>query len=104
MREIILQTYIISLPILLGYIVWLLKNQKKYRDANGKGTMLLLKIQLIEYHSKYTEDRYIPSYAYQTFCEIYEAYHALGGNGLGTKMKEEIDELHIRKKSSGGDN
>lgn len=54
MREIILQTYIISLPILLGYIVWLLKNQKKYRDANGKGTMLLLKIQLIEYHSKYT--------------------------------------------------
>ena len=67
MREIILQTYIISLPILLGYIVWLLKNQKKYRDANGKGTMLLLKIQLIEYHSKYTEARYIPSYAYQTF-------------------------------------
>ena len=55
MREIILQTYNISLPILLGYIVWLLKNQKKYRDANGKGTMLLLKIQLIEYHSKYTE-------------------------------------------------
>ena len=44
MREIILQTYIISLPILLGYIVWLLKNQKKYRDANGKGTMLLLNI------------------------------------------------------------
>lgn len=65
MREIILQTYIISLPVILGYIA---------------------------------------SYAYQTFCEIYEAYHALGGNGMGTKMKEEIDELHIRKKSSGGEN
>lgn len=104
MREIILQTYIVSLPILLGYIVWLLKNQKKYRDANRKGTMLLLKIQLIEYHSKYTEVGYIPSYAYQMFCEIYEAYHELGGNGMGTKMKEEIDELHIRKKASGGEN
>lgn len=67
MREFILQTYIISLPVILGYIAWLLKNQKKYRDANGKGTMLLLKIQLIEYHSKYTEVGYIPSYAYQTF-------------------------------------
>ena len=29
---------------------------------------------------------------------MYEAYHALGGNGMVTKMKQEIDELHIKKK------
>ena len=50
MNEILLQTYTIVLPILLGYIVWLLKNQKKSRDANSRGTMLLLRVQLIEYH------------------------------------------------------
>lgn len=29
---------------------------------------------------------------------MYEAYHALGGNGMVTKMKQEIDELHIKRK------
>ena len=77
MKEIVLQTYTIALPVLLGYIVWLLKNQKRDRDANSKGTMLLLRVQLIEYHSKYTQ---------------------LGGNGMVTKMKQEIEELHLKQK------
>ena len=98
MKELLFQTYTIVLPILLGYIVWLLKNQKKDRDSNSKGTMLLLRVQLIEYHAKYMRLGYIPSYAYQNFCEMYEAYHELGGNGMVTKMKQEIDELHLKQK------
>ena len=98
MENLLLETYSIALPIvltaLMGYIVWLLKKQKKDRDANSKGTMLLL----IEYHDKYTILGSIPSYAYENFCEMYEAYHELGGNGMITKMKEEIDELHLKKK------
>ncbi|MBR5157788.1 MAG: hypothetical protein IKW59_08490 [Clostridia bacterium] len=95
-------TYKIALPIvltsLMGYIVWLLKRQKKDRDANSKGTMLLLRVQLIEYHDKYTKLGEIPSYAYQNFMEMYEAYHALGGNGMVTKMHDEIEELHLKRK------
>ena len=102
MEELFYQTYTIALPIvltaLMGYIVWLLKNQKKDRDANSKGTMLLLRVQLIEYHTKYMMLQEIPSYAYENFCEMYYAYHALGGNGMITKMKREIDELHLRKR------
>ena len=102
MENLLLETYSIALPIvltaLMGYIVWLLKQQKKDRDANSKGTMLLLRVQLIEYHDKYTILGSIPSYAYENFCEMYEAYHELGGNGMITKMKEEIDELHLKKK------
>ena len=102
MEQFIYSTYTIVLPIivtaLMGYVVWLLKNQKKDRDANSKGTMLLLRVQLIEYHDKYTILGSIPSYAYENFCEMYEAYHELGGNGMITKMKEEIDELHLKKK------
>lgn len=82
----------------LGYIVWLLKNQKKDRDANSQGTMMLLRVQLIEYHDKYMKLGEIPSYAYENFCEMYSAYHALGGNGMVTKMKQEIEELHLKKK------
>lgn len=97
MKEILMQTYTIALPVLLGYIVWLLQNQKKDRDANTKGTMLLLRVQLIEYHDKYMTLGEIPSYAYENFEEMYEAYHKLGGNGMITKMKEEIEELHLGK-------
>lgn len=97
-EEFFITTYKIVLPVLLGYIVWLLKNQKKDRDANSRGTMLLLRVQLIEYHDKYTNLGEIPSYAYQNFTEMYDAYHALGGNGMVTKMKEEIEELHLKRK------
>lgn len=102
MENFLLETYSIALPIvltaLMGYIVWLLKKQKKDRDANSKGTMLLLRVQLIEYHDKYMAIGSIPSYVFENFCEMYEAYHELGGNGMITKMKEEIDELHLKKK------
>lgn len=98
----LLETYRVALPIILtalmGYIVWLLKNQKKDRDANSQGTMMLLRVQLIEYHDKYMKLGEIPSYAYENFCEMYTAYHALGGNGMITKMKQEIEELHLKKK------
>ena len=107
MSEFLMQTYLIALPIVLtavlGYVVWLLKEQKKDRDANGKGTMLLLRVQLIEYHDKYMKLGEIPSYAYDNFVEMYEAYHALGGNGLITKMYHEIQSLHLQPKKGGND-
>lgn len=102
MEQFIYSTYTIVLPIivtaLMGYVVWLLKNQKKDRDANSKGTMLLLRVQLIEYHDKYMRLGSIPSYAYENFCEMYNAYHKLGGNGMIIKMMHEIEELHLRGK------
>lgn len=98
----IMQTYVIVLPIILtsflGWVTYVLKQQKKDRDANSRGTMLLLRVQLIEYHEKYMKLGEIPSYAYQNFDEMYQAYHDLGGNGMVTKMYKEIQELHIKQK------
>lgn len=105
MSNFFMQTYLIALPIvltsILGYVVWLLKEQKKDRNANSKGTMLLLRVQLIEYHDKYVALGEIPSYAYDNFVEMYEAYHSLGGNGMITKMYEEIQSLHLQTKNGG---
>lgn len=116
LKAFLLQTYMIALPIFLGYIVWLLQEQKKkqatdarerdariaeekeIRNANSAGTMLLLRVQLIEYHDKYMKLGTIPSYAYENFCEMYKAYHRLGGNGMITKMMHEIEELHLKEK------
>lgn len=100
MKELLVQTYLIVLPIFMSYVVWVLQNQKKVRDANSRGTMLLLREKLIEYHDKYVELGYIPAWVYEHFCEIYKAYRDLGGNGMIVKMKEEIDELHLKEESA----
>ena len=97
-EQLLIQTYIAVVPIILGYIVWLLKKQKRDRNANSNGTMMLLRVQLIDYHDKYIAKGEIPSYAYENFCEMYEAYHALGGNGMVTKMFKEINDLHLKQK------
>lgn len=96
MEELLIQTYTIALPIVLGYIVWLLKEQKKERSANSKGTMLLLRAKLIEYHKEWTERGYITTHGIQNFLEMYDAYHALGGNGMVTHLKEEVERLEVR--------
>ena len=96
--NILLGIYSTVLPILVGYIIKLLKDQKKERDANARGTMLLLRVQLIEYHDKYVSLGSIPSYAYKNFCDMYDAYHDLGGNGMIEKMRQEIDNIHLERK------
>lgn len=98
----IFSIYSVLLPILVGYIIKLLKDQKQERDANARGTMLLLRVQLIEYHDKYVAVGSIPSYAYQNFNEMFDAYHVLGGNGMVSKMKEEIEDLHLKKEARNG--
>ena len=55
MNEFLMTTYTMALPIVLGYIVWLLKEQAKIRSANSEGTKCLLRVKLIEYHDKYME-------------------------------------------------
>ena len=94
----IFSIYSVLLPILVGYIIKLLKDQKQERDANARGTMLLLRVQLIEYPDRYVAQGAIPSYAYQNFCDMYKAYHALGGNGMIEKMKTEVDNIHLERK------
>lgn len=96
-RAVIFQTYIIALPIVLSYIVWLLKQSKRERNANAEGTKALLMIKLIEYHDKYCKLGFIPMYVHNNVEILYSAYHNLGGNGTITKMKQEMDELDIRK-------
>ena len=96
MQDFLLQTYTIALPILLSYIVYVLKKQNGKRDANSKGTMLLLRVQLIEYHEKWTDRGYITKHGLENFIEMYDAYHSLGGNGMVTHLLEEVQELPIK--------
>ena len=43
-------------------------------------------------------DEFYTAQELKEFCDMYESYHELGGNGTGTKMYEEIKDLHLNKK------
>ncbi len=99
-QEFVIQAIIVALPIILtptmGYVIWLLKRQKRDRDANGTGTMLLLRVQLIEYHEEWTKRGYTTKHGLENFTEMYEAYHALGGNGMVTHLMKEVENLPVK--------
>lgn len=93
--------FIIS-PVLvafMAYITWVLQDQRKKTNANNRGTMILLRDKIIADHDKYViEKKPMPSYAYENFVETYEAYKALGGNGMAQKMFDEMKTVSINRK------
>ena len=95
MNEFLMTTYTIALPLVLGYIVWLLKEQAHARNANSEGTKCLLRVKLMEYHDLYMKLQTIPSYALRNWVEMFNAYKQLGGNGMIDGMDKEIHELPI---------
>lgn len=72
------------------------EEERSERDkALENGVVCLLRVKLIEYHSKYMKLGSISSHGFENWMLIYKSYKALGGNGMIEHMKEEIEELHI---------
>ncbi len=74
----------------LAYLAARREKSAKRDKALGEGVRSLLRNQLIEYHEKYTERGYCPIYVKESARHSYEAYHELGGNGVITKLYEDI--------------
>jgi hypothetical protein len=93
----------LSVAILAYVIQSLIKENRRLRDADrikeealAEGVTCLLRVKLIEYHSKYTQVDRVSSHGYENWFEMYHAYKGLGGNGMVEHMKEEMEELHIK--------
>jgi hypothetical protein len=65
--------------------------------ALENGVVCLLRVKLIEYHSKYMSLGEITTHAYENWTLMYKAYKDLKGNGMIDHMKAEIEELHFKK-------
>ncbi len=78
---------------ILTFIITKVKGVFKREKALGDGVQVLLRNQLIEYHDKYTDKGYCPIYAKESARKSYEAYHELGGNGVITKLYNDIMQL-----------
>lgn len=61
--------------------------------------MALLRQALYDSYNKWSERGYCPIYAMEVTKRIYEQYHALGGNDVGTELYERLKELPTEQSS-----
>lgn len=62
--------------------------------ATRRGIRALLRADLIRLYNKYHDDLgYCPLYVKQSLEDEYKQYNALKGNGVGTKIYEDLMEL-----------
>ena len=95
MSEFVEQIIDIALPIILTYIVWLLKEERKERKANTLGMKEVLGYMIDRWHEEFVLQGYVTTDQYNTFKGVYEAYDANKGNGARALKWKEVQTLHI---------
>ena len=61
--------------------------------AIRKAVLALLRQYIYDSYNKWSERGYCPIYAMEVCTRVYEQYHALGGNDVGTELYERLKEL-----------
>lgn len=85
----------ICLPILLGYLVWVLKEDRKERKATTLGLKEILGYMIDRWYNEIMLQGYITSEQRNTLDGIYQAYAANKGNGARKAKWEEIKKVRI---------
>ena len=57
------------------------------------GIVSLQRMQLVEAHDKYMTEGCMPVSAKESMERMYKSYHALGGNDIGTKLRDDMVQL-----------
>lgn len=66
------------------------------RDAEREILLGICHIEIVFFGMQYIERGWITQDEYDTLCELYKPYAKLGGNGSGTKIMKEVENLPIR--------
>lgn len=105
-----LASYIINtlLAALVGLLIGWYKKSRRERDTKAAhdeamemGMRAVLRQQLIDYHAEYVATgKACPVRIKEQATSVYKAYNALGGNGTGTRLWQEIMSAHVMKKEN----
>lgn len=95
MVDIIKMVIEISLPIILGYLVWLLKEERKERKANTEGMKEILGYMIDRWHEEFILQGYVTTDQRNTFEGVYKAYAANKGNGAREAKWKEVQQMRI---------
>ena len=86
--------------ILAAAWAWMVKKYKAIhaqQTANNQGTLALLKDRLFQSCTYYIERGYCGVADRENIESLYNAYHAMGGNGTGTDLYNKVRELPLNK-------
>lgn len=86
-----------AIPFVCGGIItfciaWCRMMVRK-NSALEDGVQCLLRAEIIRSHDKYMDRRYCPIYAKEALKRAYNAYHALGGNDVATRLYDDTMKL-----------
>jgi hypothetical protein len=90
--------------ILSGLAGWLIADlrslTKKYKDSQNKsateadairdGVRCLLHSKLFDFYAEYKDAPSLPTQTWKEIDRVYEVYHALDGNGTGSRIYEAL--------------
>lgn len=85
----------IALPIILGYLIWVLKEERTERKANTLGLKEILGYMIDRWYSEIMLQGYITTDQRNTIEGVYKAYSANKGNGARKAKWEEIKKVKI---------
>ena len=95
MYEIAIIAIEVSLPIILGYIVWELKENRKERKANTQGMKEILGYMIDRWYEEFMLRGSITTEQRNTFESAYKAYAANRGNGAREAKWHVIEKMPI---------
>lgn len=80
------------------FVTWILSKVDQRHDPLHEGVRELLFCKLELLHQQMVDNGGVCTVeAKQTAERIYLAYHGLGGNGVGTEMRNDILDAHIQE-------
>lgn len=101
MTTIITHIIDIALPILMGYLVWHLKEERNERKANSMGMKEILGYMIDRWHEEFILQKYVTTDQRNTFEDVYKAYAANKGNGARAAKWKEVQQLPVDDTKSG---
>lgn len=101
MLEIITHVIDIALPLILGYLIWILKEERTERKATNLGMKEILGYMIDRWHEEFILQGYVTTEQFNTFNDVYAAYAANKGNGARKLKWQEVQKMHIDDTKSG---
>lgn len=85
----------VCLPIILGYLIWILKEERNERKANTLGMKEILGYMIDRCYGEAQLQGYLTTDQRNTIDGIFKAYSANKGNGARKAKYEEIKKIKI---------
>lgn len=80
-------------PVLFGSLAGVVTYMWRTLKAFKIGILIVLQNSLLEIYYTWIDQEYVPVSVMERVTKTYEAYHTLGGNGVGTKVFKELNDL-----------